>query len=377
MKSLMLVAMASALMSASAMGAESRTWKDATGKFSVQATLFYHDASQVVLEKSDGKTVTVPLSKLSAADRAYLQELDAKKPAPAWDHGERKMHRVRIGMEFMGVGNATGIVGIVPVPINWPEQSVKLIDQQKTSNVSKISFRDLEDGARQMMIHIPRLRRGETASAVVTYEVLRFSIIGPEETDSIRRVPRFSRDLRHYLLPGPLTNAKAPNIIAAKDKAIAGVQGDWNQVRAIHGWVLDHVRYQERPQIKSASVALDEGVGDCQELSSLFVAMCRAHGVPARCVWIPGHSYAEFYMDDADGRGYWFPVESTNKEQFGFIPRTDVVLQKGDNFKLPEFREPLHYARTIFKAADIQGGQPEFKEIREIVPMDDPGQTRQ
>ena len=28
-------------------------------------------------------------------------------------------------------------------------------------------------------------------------------------------------------------------------------------------------------------------------------------------------------------------------------------------------RRPLHYARTIVKAADVQGGQPEFKEIRE------------
>ena len=65
--------------------------------------------------------------------------------------------------------------------------------------------------------------------------------------------------------------------------------------------------------------------------------------------------------------GIGFPVESTNKEQFGFLPRTQVILQKGDNFRLPEFREPLHYARTIFKAADVKGGQPEFREIFEVL----------
>ena len=92
--------------------------------------------------------------------------------------------------------------------------------------------------------------------------------------------------------------------------------------------------------------------------------------MPARCVWIPRHSYVEFYLEDASGQGHWFPAESTNKEQFGYLPRTQIILQKGDNFKVPEFREPLHYARTIFKAADVRGGQPEFREIREITPVE-------
>jgi hypothetical protein len=100
--------------------------------------------------------------------------------------------------------------------------------------------------------------------------------------------------------------------------------------------------------------------------------MCRAHGVPARCVWIPRHSYAEFYLEDASGRGHWYPVESTNKQQFGFLPRTNVILQKGDNFKVPELGEPTHYARTVIKGSFGRGGaQPEFREIMEVLPQGD------
>ncbi len=244
-----------------------------------------------------------------------------------------------------------------------------MVDEEKTANVQKIAYRALGEGARQMMIQVPRLRGGETARATVTFEIVRHGIVGPQETEGFRVPQRLSREMRHYLQPGPLTDAADPHIIAAKDKAIAGVDGAWQQVRAIHDYVVDNVRYEKRPENKPASVALAEQVGDCQELSALFVAMCRTHGVPARCVWILDHSYAEFYLEDAAGRGHWLPIESTNKEQFGFLPRTDVILQKGDNFKLPEFREPLHFARTTFKAADIRGGQPEFKEIFELLPI--------
>jgi thiol-disulfide isomerase/thioredoxin len=51
---------------------EVRTWTDASGKFSVDAELVGVDGGQVTLRSSDGKTLAVPLSRLSAADRRHL-----------------------------------------------------------------------------------------------------------------------------------------------------------------------------------------------------------------------------------------------------------------------------------------------------------------
>jgi hypothetical protein len=53
--------------------AERRTWTDSTGKFSVKAELLELKDDSVVLKKDDGATATVPLARLSAADREYLR----------------------------------------------------------------------------------------------------------------------------------------------------------------------------------------------------------------------------------------------------------------------------------------------------------------
>lgn len=56
-----------------------RTWTDATGKFKVEATVFELTDTEVKLLKKDEKVVTLPLDKLSEADRTHLTELRAKR----------------------------------------------------------------------------------------------------------------------------------------------------------------------------------------------------------------------------------------------------------------------------------------------------------
>ena len=56
-----------------------RTWKSKTGKFSVDAELVEVEDGKAVLKRTDGKIVRVPIEKLSAADRRYLESLN--KPA--------------------------------------------------------------------------------------------------------------------------------------------------------------------------------------------------------------------------------------------------------------------------------------------------------
>ncbi|MHC4452069.1 MAG: SHD1 domain-containing protein, partial [Planctomycetota bacterium] len=51
-----------------------RTWTDSTGKYTVEAELVGVDNGKVRLKKSDGSVVAVPLVKMSAGDRAFLQQ---------------------------------------------------------------------------------------------------------------------------------------------------------------------------------------------------------------------------------------------------------------------------------------------------------------
>ena len=55
---------------------EPRTWTDATGQFTVQATFVSLTGDKVDLRRTDGQMITVPLSRLSAPDQAYVRSLD-------------------------------------------------------------------------------------------------------------------------------------------------------------------------------------------------------------------------------------------------------------------------------------------------------------
>jgi hypothetical protein len=67
---------AAAAAPASAAQDKYRTWTDVTGTFQVEAELIEATAAEVKLKlKKDGKTITVPLEKLSEPDREFLKSI--------------------------------------------------------------------------------------------------------------------------------------------------------------------------------------------------------------------------------------------------------------------------------------------------------------
>lgn len=59
-----------------------RTWSDRTGKFRIEATLDSQAAFDVVLRKTDGTLIKVPLDKLSDADQEYVATLETSNANP-------------------------------------------------------------------------------------------------------------------------------------------------------------------------------------------------------------------------------------------------------------------------------------------------------
>lgn len=54
---------------------ETRTWRDTSGRFSVEAKLLKTSATHVQLQTTDGRKIAVPIDRLSDADRKYLASL--------------------------------------------------------------------------------------------------------------------------------------------------------------------------------------------------------------------------------------------------------------------------------------------------------------
>ncbi len=82
--------------------------------------------------------------------------------------------------------------------------------------------------------------------------------------------------------------------IASDDSAIrslaARIVGDetnpYRQVLAIQSWIQQNIRYPDLGSTypDDALLCIDQGVGDCAGQSKIFVALCRALGIPARTV---------------------------------------------------------------------------------------------
>ena len=66
-----------------ACSAESREWADSTGKYKIQAELVLVRGDTVILEKTDGSMITIPIARLSRGDQAFLNQSDASKPIDA------------------------------------------------------------------------------------------------------------------------------------------------------------------------------------------------------------------------------------------------------------------------------------------------------
>ncbi len=261
--------------------------------------------------------------------------------------------------------SCTGVIATLPFPTKWPEQDVRITNEDFSPAVKSVKYRKLPGGAKQMLIAIPRLELGERAHVYVTFEVKRRTVIAPTDTDQFEIPTKVDSATRLFLRSSPFIETTNAKIKALAPKLIEGKETAWEKVEAIYDWVRDNVEYKNGP-LKGALAALEDKTGDCEELTSLFIALCRVNKIPARTVWVPDHCYPEFYLVDSEGKGHWFPCQAAGTRDFGSMPDLRPVLQKGDNFKVPEKRKPQRYIAEFLKAKAVKGnGQPVVEFIRQ------------
>jgi hypothetical protein len=284
--------------------------------------------------------------------------------------GDALTKKIKIGVRVKAVGGPIrGITATVPVPIDWPEQKVTIGEEDLSPGVHHSTYRTLDGGgAKQMVISIPNIAAGEEAHALVTFEVTRHSLLPPEDT-SIYKEPvkeKLPKDILPYLGVSPYIEVTHPKIQKLA-KEVAEDKSGWEKVEAIYDATRERVEYKNGP-LKGALRALNDGTGDCEELTSLFIALCRASGIPARSVWVPDHCYPEFYLVDGDGKGYWFPCQSAGSRAFGGIPEHRAILQKGDNFHDPDRpKDKLRYVSEFLRGTPAAkgAGKPQVEFVRD------------
>jgi hypothetical protein len=148
-----------------------------------------------------------------------------------------------------------------------------------------------------------------------------------QRADGNRIEIRDARELRatsldpeaaRYLLPEPLIESDAPEIIAEARAAVRDAVDPREKAERLTRYVNALLEKKPTISIPSAREVLRTKIGDCNEHTALFVAMARASGIPARVavglVHLHGaffyHAWPEVYLTEGAG-GLWLPVDPT------------------------------------------------------------------
>jgi len=297
-------------------------------------------------------TVFLAAGTVCAQDETRVEETEAAQGQEIQEHSTSYW---RFGLSINNPGQAKGIVATSPIPIECPEQTVELIQEEFGDGVKGVKLKALKPLARQMVFKISSLQPEQGGTTALTFKINKLPIPLPSNPKRFVFAPNPRGNLKkNFLGPSPFIESKHERIVQVAN-TLAEKHADqcaWDQVEAIYDWVRENVEYKFDRKIHSCLDALDSGHGDCEELSSLFIAICRARDIPARAVWIPGHTYPEFYLLDENGDGHWFPCQAAGSRQFGEMNERRPVLQKGDRFKVSGQKELQRYAQPTLKCRD-------------------------
>ncbi|MGQ9538499.1 MAG: transglutaminase-like domain-containing protein [Candidatus Bathycorpusculaceae bacterium] len=158
----------------------------------------------------------------------------------------------------------------------------------------------------------------ETFIVELNYQVLAFSVTYLVNSSLIEGYNTSSELYLKYTQPEKLIESNNTKIVEVARNITRGERDPHKMALLIYSFVTKHLEYEIQDAERGALWALENGVGDCSEHSYLFVALCRAVGIPARIqagfafhqigeVIEDGHMWAEYYLENYG----WMPVDAT------------------------------------------------------------------
>ncbi|MBL9125032.1 MAG: transglutaminase domain-containing protein [Planctomycetaceae bacterium] len=277
-------------------------------------------------------------------------------PDPALELIDPRIYRLRVIIRIDSPESAAkNVVATGPIPMDWPEQRVRLISEKMTPHC-KSSETVLKGQAAYLTFNVPQIAKGGSAFVERLYELTRYRtrfLLPPEDMKLARQAPKELKPQLAGVPPGveidsPQMIALAESLRGTDEKAPA-----WDLVKSLWSWTRDNVEFQNG-DFRGALYAIENRCGDCEEMSALFVGLCRLNGIHARTVWVEGHDYPEFYLLDQQGKGHWIPAQVVGPPWFGEITEYRPIFQKGDRFYDGLQKTYVRYVPTTVRGADAK-----------------------
>ena len=150
-----------------------------------------------------------------------------------------------LGLRITATGGASGITASAPLPVNWPEQTVEIISEEKSEGVGRIAIKRLTKNARQMVFKIRKMRSGEVAQAILKLKVTKRHITGTENSEQLRFAKKIPPDVKQYLRPSPYIESSHKKIKElAGSIPLAEEKCDYEKAEQIYSWVRQNIEYQ-------------------------------------------------------------------------------------------------------------------------------------
>ncbi|NOS99342.1 MAG: transglutaminase domain-containing protein [Phycisphaerales bacterium] len=232
----------------------------------------------------------------------------------------------------------------LPIPQEFREQRVQGVRIVGDDPFRLVDREGLGLAVRSFCVANAVPRPGESKSLSVSYKLICKEIRTDAEVlaDREYRYDTSSAEYKLYTRAEELIEADDPEIKAVADGIRSGTTHPYWFARKAYDYVIDHTEYASPSPGMGARRCLKEGKADCGWYAALFVALCRAGGIPARPVagcWATGdnnwHCWAEFLLP---GVG-WVPADPTvgdtqpDKREFYFgnLDNNRVALIKAYN----------------------------------------------
>ncbi|MEQ1902758.1 MAG: transglutaminase-like domain-containing protein [Pirellulaceae bacterium] len=285
-------------------------------------------------------------------------------PSDARGYLEPREFEVRVRITCEAREETTKLRAATVVPVAFPEQEI--ISSEIATKGCEAQLVQLGETAAQLMLFAPRLLGGQLVAAELQQKIKLCKSYHGYEGASFPREQKLSREIANSYLrssPGIEINYR-PLKDLVKDLT-SRTSSPWAKAQAFYQWAWENIEAR-LGDYTSVEDALKDRVGDCEERAAVFIAMCRASGIPARLVWVPNHAWAEFYLLDAEGTGHWIPAHTAAYSWFGWTGAHELVLQKGDRIAVPQSSRPT---RLIADWYQFSGAAPTVTFTAELNPL--------
>ncbi|MDH5532612.1 MAG: transglutaminase-like domain-containing protein [Candidatus Bathyarchaeota archaeon] len=217
-----------------------------------------------------------------------------------------------IQIHNFGPSETTDVQLYVPIVQNETARHFAVINR-----VSPAPQKFLKDnGNAYAYWNVEAVPAGHNLTVSINYQVLAFNVDFSVDSSLVGTYDEDSVIYHEHTAPEELIESNHTLIVSTAENVVGEEENPREMALRIYDFVVDRLTYEAQSEEMGALWALQNRRGDCSEHSYLFVALCRAVGIPSRVVTgfafstyiessSEGHMWTEYYLENYG----WVPTD--------------------------------------------------------------------